>query len=82
MAFLPHPNTLFAAAKCYAKRCLNRHTVRHLMSKQLVYSEFGNPLDVVKVRETEVPPLGKQDVLVRMLAAPVNPADINTIQGR
>lgn len=57
------------------------HQQRNLMSRQLVYNEFGDPLHVVKYRECEVPPLGKQDVLVRMLAAPVNPADINTIQG-
>ena len=83
MAFLPLSNTLFAAAKCYAKNCINiTVSVRHLTSKQLVYSEFGDPLVVLKVRESEVPPLGKQDILVRMLAAPINPADINTIQGR
>lgn len=59
----------------------NNVSKRNLMSKQLVYSEFGDPLEVVKCRECLVPPLGKTDVLVRMLAAPVNPADINTIQG-
>ncbi|CAG4956065.1 unnamed protein product [Parnassius apollo] len=64
-------------------KCLiNRSFIRNLMSKQLVYSEFGDPLKVVKFRESEVPPLGNQDVLVRMLAAPINPADINTIQGK
>ncbi|CAH0400883.1 unnamed protein product [Chilo suppressalis] len=56
--------------------------IRNLMSKQLVYKEFGDPLQVVKFRECAVPPLGNQEVLVRMLAAPVNPADINTIQGK
>ncbi|CAG9788709.1 unnamed protein product [Diatraea saccharalis] len=56
--------------------------IRNLMSKQLVYNEFGDPLQVVKFRECIVPPLGNQEVLVRMLAAPVNPADINTIQGK
>ncbi|KAJ8715055.1 hypothetical protein PYW08_005036 [Mythimna loreyi] len=67
-----------------AKTVLNvtGSTVRHLMSKELVFSEFGNPLQVVKMRESAIPPLGSQDVLVRMLAAPVNPADINTIQGK
>ncbi|VVC92122.1 unnamed protein product [Leptidea sinapis] len=55
---------------------------RNLMSKQLVYDQFGDPLHVVKFRESEVPALGPTDVLVRMLAAPVNPADINTIQGK
>lgn len=51
------------------------------MSRQLVYSEFGDPMKVVKYREVLVPELQPQEVLVRMLAAPVNPADINTIQG-
>lgn len=55
--------------------------LRNLTSKQLVYSEFGEPLNVVKFKEVEIPKLGPQDVLVRMLAAPINPADINTIQG-
>ncbi|XP_050347399.1 enoyl-[acyl-carrier-protein] reductase, mitochondrial isoform X2 [Nymphalis io] len=55
---------------------------RNLMSKSLYYCEFGDPIQVVKFRELEVPPLKSQEVLVRMLAAPVNPADINTIQGR
>ncbi|CAH2043637.1 unnamed protein product, partial [Iphiclides podalirius] len=52
------------------------------MSRQLIYSEFGDPTKVVKLRECEVPPLGSQEILVRMLAAPINPADINTIQGK
>ncbi|XP_041982504.1 uncharacterized protein LOC121735669 [Aricia agestis] len=63
------------------KQC-NLFFSRNLVSKQLVYSEFGEPLQVVKLREVEVQPLKEQEVLVRMLAAPVNPADINTIQGK
>lgn len=55
--------------------------MRYLTSKQLVYSQFGDPLEVVKFKECKVPDLGPTQVLVRMLAAPVNPADINTIQG-
>lgn len=55
--------------------------VRNLTSKNLFYAEFGDPLHVVRMKEVEVPPLKNQEVLVRMLAAPVNPADINTIQG-
>lgn len=82
MAGLSH-HKLFVAAKCFAKTGVKlTGSVRNLMSKQLIYSEFGDPLQVLKVRETEVPSLGTQDVLVRMLAAPINPADINTIQGK
>lgn len=58
-----------------------KESVRYLTSKQLVFSEFGKPSKVLKLQECKLPDLGPKDVLVRMLAAPVNPADINTIQG-
>ncbi|KAJ8712320.1 hypothetical protein PYW07_005162 [Mythimna separata] len=78
-----HRNKLFTAAKWFTKNSVKlTGSVRNLTSKQLVYSEFGDPLQVLKVKETQVPKLGTQDVLVRMLAAPINPADINTIQGK
>lgn len=82
MAFLPKPISVFALARYYAKTRIITGSIRNLMSKQLMYSEFGDPLQVVKITESEVPDLGSQDVLVRMLAAPINPADINTIQGK
>lgn len=83
MALLPHTRQVFFCAmyrngRHYAHQNFAK---RNLMSKQLVYSQFGDPLEVIKFRESLVPPLGKTDVLVRMLAAPINPADINTIQG-
>lgn len=81
MALLPFSKTLILKTKCIANICKSLTTVRNLMSKQLVYTEFGDPVRVVRFRECNVPALGNQEVLVRMLAAPVNPADINTIQG-
>lgn len=82
MSLLPCTRNAFAAAKYCRKGCMKlKQPVRNLMSKQLIYREFGDPLHVVKFMQSEVPPLGDQDVLVRMLAAPINPADINTIQG-
>lgn len=82
MALLPYTKLLYSTAKLYGTKNANlKFGVRNLTSKQLVYKEFGDPLHVVKFKECGVPPLGSQDVLVRMLAAPVNPADINTIQG-
>ena len=75
--------------RCYEKTLkklsltvLTWSPMRHLKTKELVFSSFGEPLEVVKMRETELPCLGANDVLVRMLAAPVNPADLYTIQGR
>ncbi|XP_068231180.1 enoyl-[acyl-carrier-protein] reductase, mitochondrial-like [Palaemon carinicauda] len=51
------------------------------LCSSLTYDEYGDPEKVIKLKEEVIPkPEGKQ-VLVRMLAATVNPADINTIQG-
>jgi len=44
--------------------------------------EFGDPLEVLRVEQWELAPPGPGQVRVRMLAAPVNPADVNVMQGR
>ncbi|XP_050298766.1 enoyl-[acyl-carrier-protein] reductase, mitochondrial isoform X2 [Anthonomus grandis grandis] len=44
--------------------------------------EYGDPLKVIQLTETELPDPKPDEVLVKLLAAPVNPADINTIQGK
>ncbi|XP_049876236.1 enoyl-[acyl-carrier-protein] reductase, mitochondrial-like [Pectinophora gossypiella] len=83
MALLSLTKLLLTKAPCYANNPANlKVTMRNLMSKQLVYAQFGDPLHVVKYRECAIPKLKSTEVLVRMLAAPVNPADINTIQGK
>ncbi|XP_066421024.1 enoyl-[acyl-carrier-protein] reductase, mitochondrial isoform X1 [Molothrus aeneus] len=47
----------------------------------LLYERHGEAADVVQLKDLEVPKLGDCDVHVKMLAAPINPADINMIQG-
>ncbi|XP_015739143.1 enoyl-[acyl-carrier-protein] reductase, mitochondrial [Coturnix japonica] len=47
----------------------------------LLYERHGEPEDVLQLKELELPALGHSDVLIKMLAAPINPADINMIQG-
>ncbi|KAJ2759563.1 mitochondrial 2-enoyl thioester reductase, partial [Coemansia nantahalensis] len=58
---------------------------RALTAQAAVYTETGSPPDVVRVIERELPDsadsLGAGQVLVRMLAAPVNPSDLNQIEG-
>ncbi|GAA6220378.1 trans-2-enoyl-CoA reductase, mitochondrial [Lates japonicus] len=49
--------------------------------KALLYRKHGDPSQVVKLEEVDLPPIGAKDVLVKMLAAPINPSDINMIQG-
>lgn len=51
-------------------------------SHALQFKEFGDPCKVLELVEDPVPDaLGAEEVLVKILAAPVNPSDINTIQG-
>jgi NADPH:quinone reductase-like Zn-dependent oxidoreductase len=50
--------------------------------KELIFAESGNPLDVLKLTSTLTPSIPDPgQVLVRILAAPINPADLNTIEG-
>ncbi|XP_023023589.1 enoyl-[acyl-carrier-protein] reductase, mitochondrial [Leptinotarsa decemlineata] len=57
-------------------------TFRRFSSLKLMYSEYGDPLKVVNKESEEISKPKNDQVLVKMLAAPVNPADINTIQGK
>ncbi|KAG7138258.1 hypothetical protein HYQ45_004502 [Verticillium longisporum] len=68
---------------------LSRTAVRHksgpygyTQAKALVFSKEGDPSDVLSLHTHSISPsLPAGSVLLRALAAPINPADINTIQG-
>uniref|UniRef100_UPI0023DD4AC4 enoyl-[acyl-carrier-protein] reductase, mitochondrial-like n=1 Tax=Callithrix jacchus TaxID=9483 RepID=UPI0023DD4AC4 len=47
----------------------------------LVYGHHGDPAKVVELKNLELAAVGGSDVLMKMLAAPINPSDINMIQG-
>ena len=54
------------------------------LASRLAYYEFGVPSEVVKYESFEEPTIQKTEadqVIVRMLAAPIHPSHINTIQG-
>ncbi|KAI1116720.1 hypothetical protein F5Y14DRAFT_448877 [Nemania sp. NC0429] len=54
----------------------------YTQAKALVFSEYGEPKDVLKLHTYSISPdLPAGSVLLRTLAAPINPADVNTIQG-
>lgn len=44
-------------------------------------SQFGNPADVLEVRTKEVPRPGPGELLVQMIACPINPSDLIPISG-
>jgi NADPH:quinone reductase-like Zn-dependent oxidoreductase len=45
------------------------------------FHEFGKPKEVLRLESLQLPPLAEGEVRLRMLAAPVNPADLNLIEG-
>ena len=49
--------------------------------KAVVFDRIGNPAEVLQVRDVPMPEPGFRQVRVRMLAAPINPSDLLTIEG-
>lgn len=52
-----------------------------MRSQRLSFEEHGNPADVLRVEEFETPPLSDGEVLLKIHASPLNPADLNYIEG-
>ncbi|KAH7720054.1 CRE-MECR-1 protein [Aphelenchoides avenae] len=54
-----------------------------LIVKQVIYDGFGDPDKVLSLQETTIYPenIGSTEVLVRWLAAPVNPSDLMQLSG-
>jgi mitochondrial enoyl-[acyl-carrier protein] reductase / trans-2-enoyl-CoA reductase len=50
--------------------------------KAAVYETHGNPAEVLRVIEFPWPAPGANEVVVKMSAAPINPADLNSIEGK
>ncbi|XP_028937382.1 enoyl-[acyl-carrier-protein] reductase, mitochondrial isoform X2 [Ornithorhynchus anatinus] len=50
-------------------------------ARALVYEQHGDPSRVLQLKDVELRTPGGREVQVKMLAAPVNPADINMVQG-
>ena len=50
--------------------------------KAAIYETHGNPVDVLRVVDLPQPDPGPGEVVVKMEAAPINPADLNSIEGK
>ena len=48
----------------------------------IIYHEYGNPLETIRLEERELPELQSGEVRVEVKAAAINPADLNTIEGK
>lgn len=49
--------------------------------KAVVFERFGDPAEVLQVREVPEPEPGPGQVRVRILASPIGPADFLTVRG-
>ena len=53
-----------------------------MKAKSIKLYEFGNPLEVLKFENKTIKPPQEQEILVRMLARPINPSDLLPIWGK
>ncbi|GME77285.1 unnamed protein product [Ambrosiozyma monospora] len=70
-----------ATATATARRAMS--TVSEITARAIVYSSYGEPLDTIACHSYKLPskPRNGNDVLLQSLACPLNPSDINQIQG-
>jgi len=50
--------------------------------RSIIFEKFGEPAEVLTVRDVTLPEPQPGEVRVRMLAAPVNPSDLLTVRGQ
>jgi NADPH:quinone reductase-like Zn-dependent oxidoreductase len=50
--------------------------------KAIVFERFGEPREVLQIRDVAVPEPGPGQVRVRMIASPVNPSDLLVVRGQ
>lgn len=48
----------------------------------VVFDRFGEPADVLELRDLPISEPGRNQVRVRMVASPINPSDVLTVRGR
>lgn len=56
-------------------------TFGYTQARALVYNEYGAPHDRLQLHSYSVPAACDSEILIRFLAAPINPSDINQIEG-
>lgn len=53
----------------------------YTQAKALVYSKYGEPQDVLSLHGHSISSPARSQVVIRFLTSPINPADVNQIQG-
>src|SRR5437868_4242939 len=50
--------------------------------KAIVFERFGDPAEVLQLRDVARPEPGRGEVRVRMVASPINPSDLLVVRGQ
>jgi len=58
-----------------------KNTIQTMQSHRLTFDTHGNPADVLRLESFETPELSDGEVLLKIHASPLNPADLNYIEG-
>ncbi|KAI9859217.1 MAG: mitochondrial 2-enoyl thioester reductase, partial [Pleopsidium flavum] len=86
---IPKPLTLFNALSDVSARTTRlaldgRRYISaygYTQAKALIYPKYGEPKDVLDLHTHSISPSHSTQLTLRLLTAPINPADINQIQG-
>ncbi|XP_068135581.1 enoyl-[acyl-carrier-protein] reductase, mitochondrial-like [Hyperolius riggenbachi] len=76
----PFLSARIAVSHCISRKVITRNTYK-TSCEALVYRQYGPHSEVLRLEDIPVPHVGVDDIHIRMLAAPVNPADINMLEG-
>lgn len=82
--FRPLPKIIFnqkRKASYILKNVISRNFASSRKTKSIILKEFGDPRKVLAMENTSFHPPSENEVLVKMLMAPINPSDINMIEG-
>lgn len=86
-ALLNTPRSVLNYSRRQIRTPFSNHQSRYIsaygyeQAKALVFDKYGEPKDVLRLHGHSISPPHSDLVTIRFLAAPINPADINQIQG-
>ncbi|XP_006631322.3 enoyl-[acyl-carrier-protein] reductase, mitochondrial isoform X1 [Lepisosteus oculatus] len=78
---LPNSRGSSDPSPCPPAGCRYSSAAAGVDCRALVYRSHGDPAQAVQMEKMKLPALGDRSVLVKMLAAPINPSDMNMVQG-
>ena len=67
--------------RCRATQSRSISAYGYEQAKALVFKQHGDPADILSLHTHSISPAHSNNLTIRFLASPINPADINQLQG-